>query len=72
MIELRWHKRYTGKVIIDQYGLDANETETVLQYRQKVDTTVRAGLDWSHDDFARTANYQWSDWSDVPTLDETK
>ncbi len=72
MIELRWLKRYTGKVIVDENCIDVNKTETVLQYRQKIDTTVRAGLNWSHDDLSRTANYQWSDWSDVPTQDDTK
>jgi hypothetical protein len=68
MIELRWLRRGTGRQIYDRYGLDADEVETVLQYRQKVDTTVRAGLNWSNDDLAKTANYQWSEWTDVPTV----
>lgn len=52
MIELRW--------------LVNNDNSRRLQYRQKVDTTIRAGL-WSNPvDIMQTANYQWSDWADVP------
>jgi|688.fasta_scaffold11565_2 hypothetical protein len=69
MIELRWMRRGTGRQIIDRYGLDANEVETVLQYRQKVDTTVRAGM-WSDQDKLKTAHWEWSDWQDVPTVDQ--
>ena len=71
MIELRWLKRYTGKTVYNQYGLDELEKETVLQYRQKIDTTIRAGM-WSNEDIARTATYEWSDWHDVKTVDETQ
>jgi hypothetical protein len=54
MIELRWLRRGTGRQIYDRYGLDADEVETVLQYRQKVDS----------------ANLEWSDWCEVPTVDQ--
>jgi hypothetical protein len=54
MIELRWL---------------VNNGEQVLQYRQQVDTTVRAGM-WPAPDMARTANMQWSDWRDVPEVVE--
>lgn len=39
-----------------------------LQYRQKIDMTVRAGLNWTPDQLASTANYQWTEWTDVPTV----
>ena len=41
-----------------------------LQYRQKVDVTVRAGM-WDSKGIAETANMQWSDWREVPTIVET-
>ncbi len=40
-----------------------------LQYRQMIDVTVRAGI-WPADDIVRTANYQWSEWKDVPEVVE--
>lgn len=56
MIQLRW------------YSTD-NKPQT-LQYRQKIDTTVRAGM-WSNEDIIKTANYEWSDWIDVPEVKDT-
>jgi hypothetical protein len=56
MIELRW--------------LVNNDNSRRLQYRQKYDVTVRAGM-WSNEDIVRTANYQWADWQDVPEAVET-
>jgi hypothetical protein len=44
--------------------------ERVLQYRQQVDTTIRAGM-WPNDQIQKTANYQWSSWIDVPEVAET-
>jgi len=41
----------------------------VLQYRQKIDVTIRAGMGWSQDQLASTANYQWSVWTVVPTVE---
>lgn len=55
MIEMRWYVPVEG--------------ERVLQYRQKIDVTVRAGM-WPSDELLRTANYQWSDWRDVPLVAE--
>jgi len=55
MIELRWVKQE-----------DDHSSVPVLQYRQQIDTTVRAGI-WSNEDTLRTANYQWSEWCDVLT-----
>ncbi len=55
MIELRW--------------LSTNNKQRTLQYRQKIDTTVRAGM-WSNEDIVKTANYVWSDWHDVPEVHE--
>jgi hypothetical protein len=54
MIEMRW--------------LVNNDNSRRLQYRQKYDVTIRAGLNWSNEDLSRTANYQWSDWHDVPEV----
>ena len=46
--------------------------EKILQYRQQVDTTIRAGSAgaWDNVSIARTANIQWSEWRDVPTIPE--
>jgi hypothetical protein len=54
MMELRWLVK---------------NNEQVLQYRQQVDTTARAGM-WPNDQILRTANYQWSDWKTVPEVVE--
>jgi hypothetical protein len=53
MIELRWLVPVNGP--------------TVLQYRQKVDTAVYAGLG-SFPDSAK--NMQWSEWREVPVESE--
>jgi hypothetical protein len=53
MIELRWYVPVVG--------------EKVLQYRQKVDVTVYAGLG-PFPDSAR--NMQWSGWETVPLESE--
>ena len=52
MIEMRWLTR---------------GTQRFLQYRQKIDVTVRTGGAGTWDDvaIARTANMQWSEWRDV-------
>jgi hypothetical protein len=55
MIEMRW--------------LVPVEGEKRLQYRQKVDVTVRAGQ-WDAAGIAQTANMQWSEWRDVPMESE--
>lgn len=44
-------------------------SERVLQYRQKVDTTARAGM-WPNEQIVHTANWQWTDWHDVPEVTE--
>ena len=56
MIEMRWYVPVVG--------------EKVLQYRQRVDVAVRAGMDWDANSLARTANWQWSPWKDVPMESE--
>jgi len=70
MVELRWLTKKTGEQVLNKYGFFQNGEVTVLQYRQKIDTTIRAGM-WSNEDMLKTANYQWSDWVDVPTVIET-
>ena len=61
MMEMRWLVRP---------GWDG--PERVLQYRQQIDITVRAGGagTWDNTSIARTANYQWSEWLDVPEIVE--
>jgi hypothetical protein len=49
MIEMRWLIPVSG--------------EKVLQYRQKIDTTVYAGSGPFHES---AKNMQWSHWRDVP------
>ena len=58
MIEMRWYVPVVG--------------EKVLQYRQKVDITVRASAAgmWNNESIMQTANYQWSDWKTVPMESE--
>jgi hypothetical protein len=55
MIEMRWYVPVVG--------------DKVLQYRQKVNTTVYAGIP-SQDFISRTANMQWGPWKDVPMESE--
>jgi hypothetical protein len=69
MVELRWLTRKTGDKVINKYGFFKDNETTVLQYRQVVDKTIRAGM-WSTEDVLQTANHQWSDWLDVPTVIE--
>jgi hypothetical protein len=61
MIELRWARRNTGNRVLNEYGFFRDEIEQVLQYRQELDTTP----------LTETANYEWSEWQDVPVLDQT-
>ena len=56
MIEMRWYVPVTG--------------DKVLQYRQKVDVAVRAGMGWNAASLAQTADWQWSPWKDVPLVAE--
>ena len=58
MIEMRWYVPADG--------------HRVLQYRQKIDTTIRAGGagTWDQASIARTADYQWSEWITVPIESE--
>ena len=70
MIQMRWLKRNTGKIVYNQFGLESLETITVLQYRVYMDHAVYALPAGSprptgHEDM------RWSQWMDVPTVDET-
>lgn len=58
MIEMRWFVPVEG--------------DKVLQYRQQVDVTIRAGGagTWNTNSIAQTTNMQWSDWRDVPLVAE--
>jgi hypothetical protein len=55
MIEIRWYVPVVG--------------EKVLQYRQKIDVTFRAGM-WDAAGIAQTADMQWSEWRTVPIESE--
>ena len=57
MIELRW---------LIRQGWDG--PENILQYRQKVDTAIRAGGNWTATEIMNTARTQWSEWTDVPEV----
>lgn len=75
MMELRWltwdDEEYpqipTHEIQFGRKYDKVRVTKKKLQYRQKVDVTVRAG-NWSSEGIAQTANYQWSEWKDVPTV----
>jgi hypothetical protein len=54
MIEMRW--------------LVPVEGAKVLQYRQKIDVTIRAGM-WVSTNNLNT-NMQWSEWHEVPVVAE--
>lgn len=57
MIEMRWYVPVVG--------------DKVLQYRQKIDVTVRAAAGmWDNKSIAETANMQWSEWREVPLVAE--
>jgi hypothetical protein len=66
MIELRWFTR-DSNLDVGWGGPPVYEKERVLQYRQKIDVTVRAGQ-WDAAGIAQTANWQWSEWKDVPEV----
>ena len=72
-MELRWLTWQEEEPIVPkdiQYGRPFDThmvTKRKLQYRQKVDTTIRAGM-WDDKEIAQTANYQWSEWRDVPEI----
>lgn len=70
MIEMRWLVRTEDEPIsTGVYGWAAGKTvltqkvvKRVLQYRQKVDTNIYAGLNVFG---AIAPKMQWSDWTDV-------
>ena len=65
MIELRW-REILSKV---EHNGHRPVVKTVLQYRQKIDVTARAGM-FDAAEQLHTSNYQWSEWKDVPTIQE--
>lgn len=78
MIELRWltwedeEYPYVPPHEI-QYGRKYDKVRVSrkkLQYRQKIDVTVRAAAAgmWDNESLMKTANMQWSEWRDVPTV----
>lgn len=44
------------------------EGQKVLQYRQKIDVTIRAGM-WVNTNNL-TTNLQWTEWREVPVVAE--
>jgi hypothetical protein len=76
MVELRWLTRKTGDRVINKYGFFKDNEITVLQYRQVVDKTIRAGMPgieygapWGQVP-PINQHWDWSDWKDVPTVIE--
>lgn len=77
MMEMRWLEYQEEEVIVPanheiQFGKPFERgmvTKRKLQYRQKIDTTIRAGM-WDEKGIAQTANYQWSEWRDVQVVKE--
>jgi hypothetical protein len=80
MMEMRWFE-YTVEEYPTipphevQYGRTYEKvpvTKRKLQYRQQYDATIRAGGagTWDNESLARTANYKWSHWQDVPVVSE--
>ena len=75
MIEMRWLTWEEEKVIMPdpmliQYGKKYEPTRVTmrkLQYRQMIDTTIRAGM-WDNTSIAQTAKMAWSEWRDVPEV----
>ena len=80
MIEMRWLTWEEEENIVPpvhqiQFGKPFDKHMVVkrkLQYRQMIDTTIRAGGagTWDNASIARTANMQWSEWRDVPEVVE--
>lgn len=78
MIEMRWltweDEEYptipTHEIQFGRKYDKVRVTKQKLQYRQKVDITVRAAAAgmWDNESLAKTANMQWSEWRDVPTV----
>ena len=78
MMEMRWLEYQVEETIVPptheiSYGAPFEKrmvTKRKLQYRQKIDVTVRAGGagTWDNESLARTANMQWSEWRDVPEV----
>lgn len=66
MIEMRWLRKRTGKKY-DAHSDTAfnDDTTMVLQYRQKIDTTIYAGYGPATPASTSTV---WSDWVDVPII----
>jgi hypothetical protein len=73
MMEMRWLEYQEEEAVVPptadiQYGKPFDRvmvTKQKLQYRQKYNATVYAGMP-DQDFMNRTATYQWSEWKDVP------
>jgi len=55
MIQMRWYS--------------SSNVQRKLQYRVKYNTTIYAGMP-TEEEKLKTANYQWSEWMDVPHVHE--
>jgi len=65
MIEMRWLE-WTESVPMGKNTYNVKQHRK-LQYRQLEDITVRAGMP-TPEQVQATANYQWSRWTDVPSV----
>lgn len=68
MVELRYVKRNTGRYIRDSEGWSQLEVENVLQFRVRV---LFVDIQGNLVDPEFDKRQQWSEWMDVPTVDET-
>lgn len=67
--EVRWLIRKTGNRLQNDYGYYYEETIRVLQYRTYYDATIYAAIA-PNGDFAK--QMVWSEWLDVPEVEDVK
>lgn len=68
MVEMRYIKRNTGRYVKDEEGWSKLEVETVLQFRVRI---LFVDIQGNLVDPEFDKRQQWSEWMDVPTVDET-
>jgi hypothetical protein len=61
MVELRWRNIYSKIVFNGKKTL----IKTVLEYRQKIDKTIYAGIQSNSNPVL-----EWSEWKEVPVIEE--
>lgn len=71
MFEVRWLERETGNRLMYENGFYYAETVRVLQYRYKYSQAVYS---YTLDSNPAEDRFEtvWSEWTDVPTVKESK